>query len=122
MHARRVLGLKQPSTRHTWIQPCAQRCSGAPRDDLTLQEPRASASHRLAPACMHGPGSERSEPEVRGRVHSWQSPHSLQESPSSGRPTATPDLSSKTHPHSRFNFAAKKSSDPKNVQASTFQL
>lgn len=77
---------------------------------------------RLAPACVHGPGSGRSEAEVRGRARSWQSPCSLQEALSSGRPTATLDLSSKTHPHSRFGCAAEKSSNPKNVQASTFQL
>ena len=57
VHAERVLGLKQPPTRHTWIQPCARRCSGVPRDDLTLQEPGDSASpvtraDRLRPVCM----------------------------------------------------------------------
>ena len=107
-------------------QPCARRCSGCCGTTPTLQQPRGSASpvaraDRLRPVCSV-PAGERSESEARSRARSWQSPCSLQLSLSSVRSTATPDLSPKTHPLSRLGFAAEKSSDPKNVQASTFQL
>lgn len=78
-------------------------------------------ANRLQP--VHGPGSERSEAEVRGRRAPGRA-LAVCRKPCPVGPVQVSHTGPepKTHPHSRFGCAAEKSSDPKNVQASTFQL